>query len=153
MARVAVRIAFLLSLLASGCHTPELSPVDITGPGWVTQHGQAIWHARPGAPELAGELLFATNQLGDFVLSFSKPPMDLVLARRVGETWTIEFPAERRRFGGHGAATQRLLWLHLPGALAGRPLRTPLQFESDAGGGWRLANARTGETLEGYLAP
>lgn len=148
-----IRIAFLLCLLPAGCRTPELPPVDISGPGWVTRHGQAVWHPRPNAPELAGELLLATNRQGDFVLSFSKPPMDLVMARRAGAVWRIEFPAEKRHFGGHGKATVRMLWLHLPPALAGETLPGALRFEQDDAGGWRLGNPGMGETIAGFLTP
>jgi hypothetical protein len=154
VARALIWLALLLCLLPSGCRTPNLPPVDITGPGWETRHGQAVWHPRPAAPELAGELMLATNRQGDFVLSFSKPPMDLVIARRSGPAWRIDFPPENRRFGGHGGATTRMLWLHLPEALAGRPLPGKLRFKSDrSGGGWRLENPGTGETIEGFLSP
>lgn len=146
-------VVMLLCLLPVGCVTPELPPVDLTGPGWKSDLGQAVWHPRPDAPELAGELLVATNPQGDFLLSFSKPPMELVIARRTGSFWRVDFPAEQRCFGGRGRASPRLLWLHLPGALAGEELPPALHFESDAGGGWRLSNPRTGETLQGFLAP
>lgn len=153
---VATFMAFagcLLCLILAGCSTPELPPVENTGPGWMTRHGQAVWHPRPRASELAGELLLVMHRQGDFVLGFSKPPMDLILARRSGATWRIDFPPEKRHFGGEGKATVRMLWLHLPAALGGKPLPEPLRFEEDASGGWCLSNQNTGETIEGFLAP
>lgn len=148
-----IGLAAVAGLLAAGCATPNLPPVDTSAAGWNVRFGQAVWHPRPEAPELAGELMLATNATGDFVLQFSKPPLDLVVAQRSGPRWTVAFPSEGRRYGGRGRGTHRLLWLHLADALGGRSLPGAVAFAPIQGDGWSLSNAKTGETLEGYLAP
>lgn len=145
--------AALVGLLLAGCVTPELPAVDTSAAGWTIRIGQAVWQPRPQAPELAGELVMATNRTGDFVIQFAKPPIDLVLAQRSGALWQVEFPPEARRFGGRGGGTPRLLWLYLADALAGRALPPEFVLESGPEGRWRLVNPQTGESLEGYLSP
>lgn len=145
--------ALILGLWLAGCASPQPPPVDLRAPGWEQQEGQAVWRPRAGSLELAGELFLAVHPDGDFVVHFSKPPFDLVLARRNDRFWRLELPAEGRRFAGRGTGPSRWLWLHLPAALAGRPLPAPLEYQTDTAGGWRLVNRVTGETLEGYLTP
>ena len=80
-------------------------------------------------------------------------PMTLVSIQITPERWLIQFPPKGWSFGGRGRPSTRFAMLHLPGALAGKPLPKRLQFEVKPDGGWRLENTRTGETLEGFLAP
>ena len=143
----------LLALLTTSCATSPLPPADLEAPGWQVRHGQAVWRPRRDAAELAGELLVATHPDGDFVVNFSKPPLDLVVARRSGTRWQIDYPLEARRLAGHGAPPARLLWLHLADALSGRPTRPPVTFEPSARRTWRLSNPKTGESIEGFLTP
>jgi hypothetical protein len=67
--------------------------------------------------------------------------------------WLIQFPAGRRGFTGRRQPPARFAWLYLHAALSGEPLPPPLRFERKPDGNWRLENTRSGETLEGFLAP
>jgi hypothetical protein len=56
-------------------------------------------------------------------------------------------------FTGRRQPPARFAWLYLHAALSGEPLPPPLRFERKPDGNWRLENTRSGETLEGFLAP
>jgi hypothetical protein len=142
----------LLGTLLAGCTSPDRFPPPTEAPPWQTRTGQAVWQVRPGAPALAGELVLARRPNGDFLVQFSKPPLTLVEASRTGRHWQVIYPAQARRFRGTGTGSPRLLWLWLPAALEGAALPDRVTF-SRSGEGWRLCNRRTGESLEGYLAP
>src|SRR5437867_1555206 len=82
-----------LTLLA-GCRSlPCQPPADFSEAGWTIRQGQAVWHAKPDASDLAGELLVAMNLDGRSVVQFSKPPLPLVEAQRGTNSWQIQlFP-------------------------------------------------------------
>ena len=136
-------IGFLaLAGCASGLPAPNMT-VD-----WKILHGQAVWKPQAG-DGIAGELLVATNSTGDFVVEFSKPPFTIAHAQRYGDRWSLQFPAQKKSYGGRGAGPSRVIWLHLAPALNGRS--NNWQFATNSNG-WRMSNRR-GETLEGFLAP
>lgn len=136
-----------------GCATPPPGPSD-PGPGdWTVRQGQAVWCPRREGPELAGDLVLSTRPSGDFLVEFSKTPLTLVSAHRVGARWEVSFPTEGRRIRGRGAGNDRLLWLRLPDALAGKPVPAPLRFAIPGPEGWKMENPRTGERIEGFLSP
>ena len=147
-----VLVAF--PILFAGCHTPNGAPLfTATGPGWHVREGQALW--RPGRrfPELGGELLVASHDDGRCLVQFTKTPLPLVLAQTTRTNWFIGFPPRRMSFAGRQPPPKRFAWLYLPAALAGQPLPAPLKFEPKPEGRWRLENTRSGETVEGFLAP
>lgn len=123
------------------------------GPGGRVQQGQAIWCPGRGRPELAGELLLASTAGGGSWVELTKTPLPLVVAIRADGRWRIEFPGAGRPFAGRGDPPARFLWLYLRPALAGEALPRNLKFARKPEAGWRLENVRTGETLEGFLAP
>ena len=104
-------------------------------------------------PEIAGDLVFARDQEGRRLLQFDKTPMSMMSAQTTSNRWLIQFPPRQMSFSGHGPGPTRFLWLYLPAALAGEKLPSTLHFERKPEGGWRLENTRTGESLEGFLAP
>lgn len=142
----------LAALGLAGCATPPLPATEAGGDGWQTREGQAVWQPRRTAPPIAGELLLITHASGDCILRFSKTPLPVVTARQSGSRWEVEFPARSRRYGGKGAGTGRLLWSLLPAALRDAPLPPGVTFHR-GDGTWRLANERTGESIEGFLSP
>jgi hypothetical protein len=143
-----------VALFVAGCHTSSQGRVlSISGPGWHTQEGQALWRPSRGRAEIGGELIMATGADGSCVMHFSKTPMPILLAQTTRTNWLIDFPARRLCFTGRGTPPTRLAWLYLPAALAGQPLPARFRFERKPEGGWRLENQRSGESLEGYLAP
>ena len=76
-----VFLCVLIAVLATGCRTaPPLPPADFSAPGWRVQQGQAVWKPSSSRPELAGDLLLATNANGNFFIQFSKIPFPLVTA-------------------------------------------------------------------------
>jgi hypothetical protein len=147
-------LALLTSaMLSSGCQTATKSLFTATGPGWHVQEGQALW--RPGReyPELGGDLVLASDNIGRCLIQFAKTPMTLVSVQTTRTNWLLQFPPQRMEFSGRGPGPTRFAWLYLHTALAGEPLPEPFRFEHKPDGGWRLENTRSGETLEGFLAP
>lgn len=95
----------------------------------------------------------ATHEDGRCFLQFAKTPMSLVSVQTTPTQWLIQFPPRGWSFAGHGRPPTRFSWLYLHTALAGEPLPKSLRFEVKPEGGWRLENTRSGETMEGFLAP
>lgn len=95
----------------------------------------------------------ATQMGGRCAVQFSKTPFPLVLAQRTSNQWFIEFPPRHSSFSGRHQPPTRYAWLYLGAALAGESLPSPLHFERQADGQWRLENLSSGETLEGFLSP
>ena len=142
-----------IALFSSGCQTATRSLFTATGPGWHVQECQALW--RPGReyPELGGDLVLASDEDGRCLIQFAKTPMTIVSVQTTRTSWLIQFPPQRMGFSGRGPGPARFAWLYLPAALSGETLPPPLRFERKPDGGWRLENTRSGETLEGFLAP
>ena len=151
----ALWLALLASLpLCTGCRTPRESDLFATGgPGWRIQEGQALWRPERRMPELAGEIVMASHADGRCVIQFAKTPLTLVLAQTSRTNWLIQFPPRRMGFTGRGSPPTRSAWLYLHAALAGDSLPAGFHFQRKPDGGWRLQNGRSGETLEGFLAP
>lgn len=144
------RIEILALLALAGCATGPLPPLQTmdNSADWKILQGQAVWKPK-GGDGIAGELLVATNSVGDFVVDFNKTPITIAHAERSGERWLVKFPAQRKEFSGRGAGPSRVIWLRLAPALAGRDKRWQVMTNSN---GWRMSNAR-GESLEGFLTP
>ena len=140
-----IEICGLLAL--AGCATAPLPAPQMTA-DWKILQGQAVWKPKAG-DGIAGELLLATNSVGDFVVEFAKPPITIAHAQRSGARWSVQFPAQKKSYGGRGNGPARVIWLHLAPAMNGRGDRW--QFTTNSNG-WLMSNQR-GETLEGYLAP
>ena len=144
----------ILVALSAGCRSlPALPPADLDAAGWRVQQGQAVWQPPGKRPELAGELLMATNSSGGLFVSFSKPPFSLVTARVEGGEWQIDFGSADYAARGRGAPPSRFAWFQLPVALAGAPASGPWRFSRYGANNWRLENEHTGESLEGELQP
>jgi len=155
--RVRCRI-FILSTLAlilgAGCRTTgHLPPADFSTPGWHVQQGQAVWKLLLNRPEIAGDLLLATNLNGDFFIQFSKMPFSLATAQISGDQWQVEFGADKYSWHGHGTPPTRFAWFQLPRALRDPNAGGNWQFIRIETNSWRLENPHTGETLEGGFFP
>jgi hypothetical protein len=140
-------------MLSGGCQTATTSLFATSGTGWRVRQGQALWRPRRGYPELGGELVVASHEDGRCFIQFAKTPMALVSVQTTPTQWLIQFPAGRMSFTGHRQRPTRFAWLYLPAALGGEQLPQPLRLERKPDGGWRMENTRSGETLEGFLAP
>src|SRR5204862_5812199 len=90
-----------------------LPPVNLNEPGWKIRRGQAVWKPNKSAPEIAGELTFASNPDGRAVLEFTKTPFPIAVAQVTSNQWQIEFPAQQKRFSGRGRPPARIGWLQL----------------------------------------
>jgi hypothetical protein len=146
---VLLALAFCVS-----CRTAvPLPPVDFSAPGWGVRQGQAVWKPPGHRPELAGDLLLATNRDGSFFVQLTKNPFTLVTAERLGDRWRIEFGANEHAWGGPGRPPARFGWFLLPGALRDGTTPNPWRFETVNTNSWRLENPTTGERLEGGFFP
>jgi hypothetical protein len=146
-------LVFILQLCA-GCKTAApLPPTDFSAPGWSVLSGQAVWQPPQNRPELAGDLLLATNVNGSFFVQFTKVPFPLVTAEVKNHQWQIEFGADKYSWHGRGEPPARFSWFQLPSALLGENLSRNWHFENMTNGSWRLENSRTGEKLEGAFFP
>ena len=142
----------LLALLATSCQTiPPLPPVNLSEPGWALHQGQAVWRSQADAPEIAGEILFATHGQDRTMLQMTKTPLPFVTVQTRGEEWEIEFVPQQRTFSGRGTPTTRLLWIHLARALNGTKPPAPLEFKQTEPHGFMLENPKTGEMISGFL--
>jgi hypothetical protein len=130
-----------------------MPPADLSAPGWRVREGQAVWKPSADRPELAGDLLLATNANGNCFIQFSKLPFPLATAQVAGDRWEVEFGAARYSWHGQGAPPARIGWLQLPRALLGGSIGGNWQFTRMGTNSWRLQNARTGESLEGEFFP
>jgi hypothetical protein len=117
------------------------------------REGQALWRPRAKLPELGGDLVMASHDDGRCVILFAKTPLPMVTVQTSRTNWFIQFPAQKMSFAGRGTPPVRFAWLHLPAALSGQTLPAGVSFQRKPEGGWRLESARSGETLEGFLAP
>jgi hypothetical protein len=129
-----------------------LPPVNLDSPGWKIQQGQAVWKQKKAAPELAGEILFATNSDGRALLQFTKTPFPFVIAQKTPTSWQLEIPAQNKKYSGPGTPPSRISWFHLMSALNGQLPKKPWTFQKMADDNWRLENKKTGETVEGFLS-
>jgi hypothetical protein len=95
----------------------------------------------------------ASHRDGSCAIEFAKTPVALVVAQTTRTNWLVRFPPRDMGFSGRGKPSVRFAWLYLHAALAGEPLPARFRFERKPDGGWHLENTRTGETLDGFLAP
>src|SRR6185369_10711488 len=112
----------LLSALSFSFGCKTLSPlpaVNLSESGWKTQRGQAIWRLKKDAPEIAGELLVATNSDGRTFVQFTKTPFPFATAQTTPEGWQIEFGAVNKKLSGRGQPWERFIWFQVPRFLAG----------------------------------
>ena len=163
--------------LCGGCQTATKTLFIASGPGWHVREGQALW--RPGRqyPEIAGDVVMASDDHGRSFVQFAKTPMTIVSVQTTPTRWLVQFPPEHLGFSGSRTPPggnrpplfrapkdfvpenlvirppTRFLWVYLPDALSGQPLPASLHFSREPDGGWRLENSRTGETLEGFFSP
>src|SRR5262245_14336637 len=137
-----------------GCKSlPPLPAVDLSKPGWKIQRGQAIWTPKKDAPEIAGELLVATNADGHAFVQFTKTPFPFAIAQTTRGAWQIEFAAVDKRFTGRGKPPQQIIWLQLPRFLAGAKNSRQWAWQTLESNRWVLRNRISGESLEGFLTP
>ncbi len=146
----------LPALILFGVSCRSLNPppaADLSAPGWRTLQGQAVWKPSADRPELAGDLLLATNLNGDFFVQFTKTPFPLVTAESLGGQWQIKFGADEHSWRGRGLPPARFAWFQLPQALLNPNLAGNWTFKKGGALSWRLFNRQTGETLEGGFFP
>jgi hypothetical protein len=143
---------FILTASLCGCLSLRPLPkADISQPGWTIQQGQAVWKP-PGrtTPEIAGELLLATNTDGSAFVQFTKTPFPFVIAQSTSNRWQLEIPPRNKRYTEPGKPSGRIVWFQLVNALAGKPLAKGWTW-NDSGTNWQLTNS-SGESLEGFLS-
>ena len=147
-----LRFLLILSLAFTACQSlSHLPAVDLKQPGWTVREGQAVWTRQRGAPEIAGEIVVATQLDGRAFVQFSKNGFPLLLAQSTPHEWSVELPTENKHYSGGGAPPKRLMLLYLPSALRGGALPRGWKWQHLDNNSWRLENASNGESLEGYF--
>src|SRR5437868_9433457 len=147
-------LSVMFAILASGTSgclslAPQ-APMDFSAPDWVVRQGQAVWKPARNAEGVAGELLVAMNPDGRSVVQFTKT-LPFLTAQRNATGWQIEIVPRHKFYSGRGKPPVRLIWLHLPEALASHGGTKDFSFTINPDGGWRLERLASGESLEGYL--
>ncbi|MBC8002184.1 MAG: hypothetical protein H7X97_06310 [Opitutaceae bacterium] len=144
----------ILFLLGTGCRTvPPFATVDFDDKGWKVERGQAVWKPGRDSPEIAGDLTVARHRDGRTLAQFTKTPFPFVIAQTSSNGWQIEFVAFNRTLRAPGAPPRRVGWLHLAHCLDESPPPKPWTFRRLADHQFRLENASSGESVEGYLNP
>jgi hypothetical protein len=128
-----------------------MGPVDLQQPGWTLHRGQAVWQPRQGAPELAGQILLASDDAGEDFVRFSKDPMGIALARRNAAGWSLEIPAFHKGYSGRGTPPRRIGWFQLQDAIFHGGPHPDWAWSGIEEGRWELMNPKTGERLEGFF--
>jgi hypothetical protein len=137
----------------SACQTvPRFPAVNLDDPTWTVRRGQAVWQRGQNDPEIAGEIVLATQPEGRCYVQFSKNGLPLVIAQTDANHWEAEVPTQNKRYSGSGLPPKQLLVLYLPRALAGQTLPQGWTWNTTTDGGWRLENQHKGESLEGYFS-
>jgi len=148
------RIFCAFAVCLGGCHSVQtLPPADLSGPGWTLHQGQVVWSAKRGAPEIAGDLVLATNAEGRAFVQFTKTPVPFLVAQSTSNSWQLHSVPDNRTYSGRGNPPVRAIWLWLPRCLSGGAPPKPLMWEHREDENWRLQNNATGEFVEGYLSP
>ena len=144
---------YALLIFLSACSTRPLPPANLNESGWKIQQGQAVWRAQKTSPEIAGELLLATNLDGRTLVQFTKTPFPFIIAQTTANSWQLEVPARNKKYSAPGKPPARISWFHLPPALQGIAPPKPWIFLNPENENWHLENKSSGEMIEGYLAP
>jgi hypothetical protein len=153
LGRLHLLTAFLISLTAlTGCRTvPNAKPIDISEPGWRVRQGQALWRNKADAPEIAGEVILATNVNERAFVQFLKNPLPLLTGEVAPGRWRIEFIPEKRSFAGRGKPPRRLLWLQLLANLQQPQAKPPLSFAKMPDNSYQIEDHSTGERVTLFL--
>jgi hypothetical protein len=110
-----------------------------------------VWRAKKDAPEIAGDLMVATNPDGRSIVQFTKTPLPFIVAECTSNSWQIQIVPNNKTYSGRGTPPARLVWLHLPQCLRGAPPPKAWTWKRLEDDRWRLENSGSGEFLEGYL--
>src|SRR4051794_35931045 len=153
LAQIQKATAFLILLaLGAGCRSvPAPGPIDISQPGWRGRQGQALLGKKANAPEIAGEIILATNASQRAFVQFLKNPPPLLTAEIAPRHWQIEFIPEKRHYAGPGRPPRRLLWLQLLANLQQSQAKPPLSFNKMDDGSFRIEDHKTGERITLFL--
>jgi hypothetical protein len=150
-AGITLLIPVVLAILAAGCATVALPPVNLKEPGWTVRQGQAIWRRQAGGEGIAGDIIVATRADGRAFVEFSKNPFPIVIGQITPKAWSVDYPPQNEQYTARGTPSQRIIFLQLPRALAGGSPPKNFSWQATADGGWRLENLSSGESLDIYL--
>jgi hypothetical protein len=142
---------FILPLaIICGCKTSApLPPQNLSAPGWTVLRGQAVWKPPHNRPEIAGDLVMATNANGNFFIAFQKTPFVLATAQVEDQQWEIRFGDDKYAWRGGGVPPDKFIWFQLPRVMLDKNATDDWKFDRESGNLWRLQNPNTGEALEG----
>lgn len=145
-------LSICLLILAGCVSSRKFSPVDFNSPGWTVKQGQAIWKPEINKPEIAGDVVLATNPDGNAFVQFSKS-FPLVTARLEPPYWTVEFATQQKRYSGKGKGPERIVWLQLLHLIESAAPGKHWQVEHPSSDSIALENRERGERLQVYFQP
>jgi hypothetical protein len=148
--KMAVRLfswIFLIALAGCTASRPTLAKIDLADPGWEYWNGQALWKPASERPALGGDLIAARHSNGDIMVNFSKSPLSIVTAQKIGSYWHIDFSAAGRYHSGKGKPPHRIIWFRIPALLGGASAPEGWVLGKTADGEWTILNPRTGEMI------
>ncbi|HEX4644428.1 MAG TPA: LysM domain-containing protein [Verrucomicrobiae bacterium] len=145
--------AFVLLAIITWLTACKTTPtaVNLDETGWKILQGQAVWRAKEDAPEIAGELVMATNADGRAFLEFTKDPLPLLIAQTTAASWQIEFVPQNRSLSGRGKPPARLGWLYLTACMEGQPPPKHWHLQQTNYNRWRMEDPGRGEVLDWLL--
>lgn len=148
-------LASMVAWAGAGCAVPVMAPLDIAEPGWRVRETEVVWRPSAKAPELMGELIVAHHVDGRRWVQFGKQGLPWLTARRDPLGWTLETTMRRGVTGGRGHPPARVPWFLVDDLPPSRPTgMSPWHLQTmgtGPGAAWKLANAATGEFVEGTV--
>src|SRR5579859_509732 len=143
-------LIFAMLAWLTACKTTPMA-VNLDETGWKILQGQAIWRAKEDAPEIAGELVMATNADGRTFVEFTKDPLPLMVGQTATNSWQIEFVPQNRSLSGRGKPPARLGWLYVAGCTEGLPPPENWRLQQTHYNRWRMEHPDRGEVLDWLL--
>ena len=144
--RILVASLLVTLLLSCSKHLP-LPEVDLSAPGWTVWTGQALW--KPGADRaaIAGDIVLASHDNGDVLISFAKPPVPIFTAQTAGKVWRIDHAHVQRSHTGSGQPPTRFVWFQIPAMLQDSIVPKGWRMLATADSVWELDNPDSGEHI------
>ena len=139
--------SLLVTLLLSCSKNLPLPEVDLSAPGWTVWTGQALWKPEADRAAIAGDIVLASHDNGDVLISFAKPPVPIFTAQTAAKLWRIDHAHAQRSHTGSGQPPARFVWFQIPAMLQDSTAPKGWRMITAADSVWELDNLDTGERI------